>query len=56
VCEGVTFASASAAALAGRRHLELVTADEGAAIAEVKANRAAGVPRIPFDEVKRKHA
>lgn len=32
---------------------EPVTAEEEAAIAEVEADRAA--PRVPFDEVKRKH-
>jgi hypothetical protein len=35
---------------------EPVTPEEEAAIAEVEADRAAGVPRIPFDDVKRKHA
>ena len=34
---------------------EPVTPEEEAAIAEVEADRAAGVPRIPFDDVKRKH-
>jgi hypothetical protein len=34
---------------------EPVTAEEEAAIAEVEADRAAGVPRVPFDDVKRKH-
>lgn len=33
---------------------EPVTAEEEAAIAEVEADRAAGVPRVPFDDVKRK--
>jgi hypothetical protein len=33
---------------------EPVTGDEEAAIAEVEVDRAAGVPRIPFDDVKRK--
>ncbi|HET7127648.1 MAG TPA: hypothetical protein VFJ93_01065 [Gaiellaceae bacterium] len=32
---------------------EPVTAEEEAAIAEVEADRAAGVPTIPFDDVKR---
>lgn len=32
---------------------EPVTADEEAAIAEVEADRAAGVPRIPFEDIKR---
>jgi hypothetical protein len=35
---------------------EAVTAEEEAAIAEVDADRDAGVPRIPFDDVKRKYA
>jgi hypothetical protein len=35
---------------------EPVTAEEDAAIAEVDADRAAGVPTIPFDDVKRKYA
>ncbi|MGH3030114.1 MAG: hypothetical protein ACRDNE_05010 [Gaiellaceae bacterium] len=35
---------------------EPVTAEEEAALAEVEADRAAGVPTIPFDDVKRKHA
>jgi hypothetical protein len=34
---------------------EPVTAEEEAAIAEVERDRAAGVPTIPFDEVKRPH-
>ncbi|MGI8921070.1 MAG: hypothetical protein ACR2HD_05260 [Solirubrobacteraceae bacterium] len=32
----------------------LTTADEQA-LAEVQADRAAGVPRIPYAEIKRKH-
>ena len=35
---------------------EPVSADEEAAVAEAEADHAAGVPRVPFDEVKRKHA
>lgn len=35
---------------------EPVTAEEEAAVAEVDADRAAGVPTIPFDEIKRKYA
>jgi hypothetical protein len=35
---------------------EPVGAQEEAALAEVEADRAAGVPRLPFDEVKRKYA
>lgn len=35
---------------------ESVTAEEEAAIAEVEADRAADVPTIPFDEIKRKYA
>lgn len=35
---------------------EPVTAEEEAALAEVEADRAAGVPTIPFDEIKRRHA
>lgn len=35
---------------------EPVTAEEEAAVAEVEADRAAGVPTIPFDEIKRKYA
>ncbi len=35
---------------------EPVTAEEEAAVAEVEADRAAGVPTIPFDDVKRKYA
>lgn len=34
---------------------EPVTAEEEAAVAEVEADRAAGVPTIPFDDVKRKY-
>lgn len=34
---------------------EPVTAAEEQALAEVKADRAAGVPRISFAEMKRKH-
>jgi hypothetical protein len=33
---------------------EPVTVEEDAAIAEVEADRAAGVPTIPFDDVKGK--
>jgi hypothetical protein len=32
---------------------EPVTAEEEASIAEVERDRAAGVPTIPFDEIKR---
>jgi hypothetical protein len=32
---------------------EPITAEEEAAIAEVEADRSAGVPTIPFDEIKR---
>ena len=35
---------------------EAVTAEEGAAVDEVEADRAAGAPTIPFDEIKRKYA
>jgi hypothetical protein len=35
---------------------EPVPEDEEAAVAEVEADRAAGVPTIPFDEIKRKYA
>jgi hypothetical protein len=35
---------------------EPITAEEEAAIAEVEADRAAGVPTIPFDDVKRKYS
>jgi hypothetical protein len=35
---------------------EPITAQEEAAIAEVEADRAAGVPAIPFDDVKRKYS
>jgi hypothetical protein len=35
---------------------EPVTTAEEAALAEVEADRAAGVPAIPFDDVKRKYA
>jgi hypothetical protein len=35
---------------------ESVTDEEGAAVAEVEADRAAGVPTIPYDEIKRKYA
>ncbi len=35
---------------------EPVTVEEEAAVAEVEADRADGVPRLTFDEVKRKHA
>jgi hypothetical protein len=34
---------------------EPVTAEEEALLAEVEADRVAGVPRIPFDDVKRKY-
>ena len=34
---------------------EPVSPDEEAALAEVEADRAAGVPTIPFDEIKAKH-
>lgn len=32
------------------------TAEEEDAVAEVEADRAAGVPTIPFDEIERKYA
>jgi hypothetical protein len=35
---------------------EPVTAEEEAAIAKVERDRAAGVPTIPFDDVKRAHS
>ncbi|HEY3551731.1 MAG TPA: hypothetical protein VGK68_11805 [Gaiellaceae bacterium] len=35
---------------------EPVTPEEEAAIAEVEADRVAGVPTIPFDDVKGKYA
>jgi hypothetical protein len=35
---------------------EPVTAEEEAALAEVKADRAAGLPTIPFDDVKHRYA
>jgi hypothetical protein len=35
---------------------EPVSPEEEAAVAEVEADRAAGVPTIPFDDIKRKHA
>ncbi len=35
---------------------EPVAAEEEDAVAEVEADRAAGVPTIPFDEIKRKYA
>lgn len=35
---------------------EPVSAEEEAAVAEVEADRAAGVQRVPFDDVKRKYA
>lgn len=35
---------------------EPVTVEEDAAIAEVEADRVAGVPTIPFDDVKGKYA
>lgn len=34
---------------------EPVTVEEHAAITEVEADRAAGVPTIPFDDIKGKH-
>jgi hypothetical protein len=34
---------------------EPVTPDEEAVVAEVEADRAAGLPTIPFDEIKRKY-
>jgi len=34
---------------------EPVTTEEEAALAEVEADRAAGVPTIPLDDVKRKY-
>jgi hypothetical protein len=34
---------------------ESITAEEEAAIAEVEADRAAGTPTIPFDDIKRKY-
>ena len=34
---------------------EPLTAGEEEALAEVQADRAAGVPTIPFEEIKRKH-
>jgi hypothetical protein len=33
-----------------------VTREEGAAVAEVEADRARGAPTIPFDEIERKYA
>jgi hypothetical protein len=35
---------------------EAVSKEEEAAVAEVEADRARGVPTIPFDEIKRKYA
>jgi hypothetical protein len=35
---------------------EPVTAEEQGAVAAVEADRAAGLPTIPFDDVERKHA
>jgi hypothetical protein len=35
---------------------EPVTAEEESALAEVEADRAAGLPTIPFEDVKRKYA
>lgn len=35
---------------------EPVMAEEEAALSEVEADRAAGVPTIPFSEIKRRHA
>jgi len=34
---------------------ELVSSDEQAVLAEVEADRAAGVPRFSFDEIKAKY-
>lgn len=34
---------------------EPLSAEEEAALAEVAADRAAGVPTIPFEEIKRQH-
>jgi hypothetical protein len=34
---------------------EPLTVEEEAALAEVASDRAAGVPMIPFEEIKRKH-
>jgi hypothetical protein len=34
---------------------EPLTPEDEAALAEVAADRAAGVPTIPFEEIKRKH-
>jgi hypothetical protein len=34
---------------------EPVTPEEEAAVAEVEADRASGVPTLPFDEIKRKY-
>ncbi len=35
---------------------EPVSADEEAAVAEAEADHVAGIPRVSFDEVKRRHA
>ena len=35
---------------------EPITVEEDIAIAEVEADRAAGVPTVPFDDVKRRYA
>jgi hypothetical protein len=35
---------------------EPVTAEEEAAVAEVERDRAAGVPTISFDDIKRAHS
>ena len=35
---------------------EPVTGEENAAVAETEADRSAGVPTIPFDDIKRKYA
>lgn len=35
---------------------EPVSPEEEAAVAEVEADRAAGVPTVPFDDIKRKYA
>ena len=35
---------------------EPVTGEEIAAVAEAEADRSAGVPTIPFDDIKRKYA
>ena len=35
---------------------EPVTAEEEAAVAEVEAGRASGLPTIPYDEIRRKYS